>query len=334
MPHRAKPVVGPQDAIFRLIVENATDLIICGDAERNRTYVSPSSRAMLGYEPSELLGGHAYSLVHPADLERVSTAFGSIGPECPCIDLSFRMRRKDGSHVWIEGRYRHIPPHDGLVAILRDVSAQKLAEEQLAQANQQLAAANEVLRTLAHTDGLTGLANRRRFDELIAEEWHRAHRQQLPLGVILIDVDWFKNYNDQYGHLAGDDCLRCIGAAIVSGVRGPGDHVARFGGEEMAVLLPVADRTGTLRVAERIVAAVLAQAIPHLGSPYGRVTASAGACAMLPMDERHAVTNLIRHADRALYKAKSGGRNRARASGVRSGVFTGASVQLVSRSVA
>ena len=294
------------------MVENATDLMVCGDRARNRIYVSPSSLEILGFAPEELLGHHAYDLVHPDDLDRVRVTFGRVGAERPCEDAVFRMRRKDDSYVWIEARYRHIAQTGGLLAMLRDISTQKQAEERLAEANRALAAANEALRAMAHQDGLTGIANRRRFDELIDEEWRRARREARPLALVLLDVDHFKSYNDTHGHLAGDDCLRRVCHTIAASVRRPGDHAARYGGEEIAALLPATETDGAAAIAASVVDAVASRAIPHPTSPFGRVTVSAGVCAMRPGDRRATVPDLIQGADLALYRAKLDGRNRVR----------------------
>ncbi len=305
-PHR----FDPDAAMFRLIVENAGDMIVRGDAAGNRTYVSPSYREILGYEPGEVLGNHAYQLVHPDDLAHVSAVFGRIGPDMPSADLQFRMRRKDGTYLWIGARYRHLPDQGGVVAILRDIDARKIAEERLREAHEELKTAHRALRELADRDGLTGLANRRRFDELLASEFRRAQRQELPLGLVLLDVDHFKAYNDTYGHLAGDECLRRVGRAIQGAISRPGDHVARYGGEEIAALLPATDLAGAVRMADRMREAVIGLGLRHIRTDYGVTTVSAGASAFLPMGVGGNPLDLINAADRALYQAKAEGRNR------------------------
>ena len=302
------------DSVFRLIVENAVDLIVRGDAARNRTYVSPSSREILGYEPAEMLGKHAYELVHPEDLQRTQEVFGRIGPQYPCQDLTFRMRRSDGAYVWIGARYRHLPADDGVLAVLRDITEQKRAEQQLTEANAKLEAANAVLRNLAQVDGLTGIANRRHFDALLDEEFRRARREERPLGLVLVDIDNFKGFNDRYGHLGGDDCLRRVSRCIGEAMRRPGDHVARYGGEELAILLPATDALGCVEVAEHVRGVVECLDIEHAGSQYGRVTISAGAAAARPHGAECAPSALIKAADVALYQAKGAGRNCVRLS--------------------
>jgi diguanylate cyclase (GGDEF)-like protein len=165
----------------------------------------------------------------------------------------------------------------------------------------------------ARTDSLTGLANRRRFDDAIQAEWSRSARDCIPISLILLDVDHFKRFNDQYGHQAGDECLRAVAAAIRNAIRRPGDIAARYGGEEFAVILPATDRDAGARVAEQVRAAIEALSLPHAeNAGVGVVTASLGLATMLPVAcaESPGPMNLIAAADAVLYAAKSGGRNR------------------------
>ncbi|HEY0182876.1 MAG TPA: diguanylate cyclase [Rhodopila sp.] len=299
-----------QAEMYRLMIEHSADLIIRYDARHDRTYVSPSCREMLGYEPGELLGWLSDMLVHPSDRAEIATRFRQIGPARPNQTLTFRAIRKDGGVIWVEARYRYLPEDGGALGIIRDITEFKLAETMLAEANETLGAANQVLQRLALQDGLTGLANRRRFDERLEEEFRRARRQELPLSVLLLDVDHFKAYNDRYGHLAGDECLRRISGAITSVMRRPGDQTARFGGEEFVVLLPGTEASGAFVVAEQIRQAVSALAIEHPDSDAGIVTVSAGTASFTPSASDDGPIKLIDAADHALYRAKAGGRNR------------------------
>jgi diguanylate cyclase (GGDEF)-like protein len=171
-----------------------------------------------------------------------------------------------------------------------------------------VAAANRVLRDLADRDGLTGLFNRRCLDRVVQGEWRRAQREHQSLAFLMIDVDHFKRFNDHYGHLDGDGVLRRVGDAIARAIQRPGDLVARYGGEEFAVLLPATEAAGAVTVADAILALVRDLAIAHAGNPAGIVTVSIGAAALRP-DGTQADTDLIAHADRALYAAKAAGRN-------------------------
>jgi diguanylate cyclase (GGDEF)-like protein len=162
----------------------------------------------------------------------------------------------------------------------------------------------------ARIDGLTQLANRRRFDEYLLNEWNRHLRLQQPLSLLICDVDHFKLYNDSYGHQAGDECLKSVAKTISRGFR-TGDLVARYGGEEFAIVLPNTDRAGAVRVGERLRSAVEAAAISHATSPVcGQVTMSIGVACTTPQPK--GVTDacaLIEEADRSLYLAKHRGRN-------------------------
>ena len=170
---------------------------------------------------------------------------------------------------------------------------------------------NAKLHRLATLDGLTQVANRRRFDEYLSEQWTQLQQYQKPLGMILLDVDHFKLYNDRYGHLAGDECLRKIAQAIANTTSRMEDLVARYGGEEFAVLLPDTPAEGAYRVGSTIIKAVEALQLPHEASLIGNtVTVSAGISWLIPQADIPE-TSLIETADRALYQAKQSGRNRA-----------------------
>lgn len=166
------------------------------------------------------------------------------------------------------------------------------------------------LERLSKQDPLTGLANRRTFDMMFDLEWRRALRAQLPLSLIMIDVDWFKAYNDHYGHQRGDEVLKRIGEAIREAVKRAGDEPARYGGEEFVVILPAADAEGAFHVAEGIRANVESLAIVHEHAPQGpNLTVSVGVATARPTVADNPST-LIARADQALYRAKSAGRNR------------------------
>jgi diguanylate cyclase (GGDEF)-like protein len=172
------------------------------------------------------------------------------------------------------------------------------------------AAKNAALQTLARNDGLMGIANRRRFDELIDEEIRWARRQETPLALVMLDIDWFKRFNDAYGHTGGDECLRRVAAAVQGALLRPGDQVARYGGEELAILLPATDLAGGIVIADRVRKAVAALAITHSGSDFGIVTISAGVGSFLPLRGDETAEDLVNKADRALYRSKKDGRNR------------------------
>jgi diguanylate cyclase (GGDEF)-like protein len=187
---------------------------------------------------------------------------------------------------------------DGVVAISRDVTEQKNVEETLA--------------SLATLDALTGLANRRRFDERLQQEWARARRDGTPVSLLMIDVDQFKKFNDQYGHPAGDACLQAIATALAEEAARPADLAARYGGEEFVLLLPNTDITGCEQVAEKIRAKLRWMSMAHaLNLPSQTVTVSLGGATICPKAEASAESaSLVQSADLALYAAKERGRDR------------------------
>jgi diguanylate cyclase (GGDEF)-like protein len=166
----------------------------------------------------------------------------------------------------------------------------------------------EELRALTITDPLTGLRNRRHFDTACAAEWDRARRAHKPLTVLFIDIDFFKAYNDNHGHGAGDECIAAVAKAVDQSLQRPADLAARYGGDEFVVLLPDTDLNGALDVAGRVAAAVRGLNIPHGSSPFGRVTLSIGAAQQVP-EPNHSPQEMLQRADRALYSAKEAGRN-------------------------
>ncbi len=183
-----------------------------------------------------------------------------------------------------------------------------LADEEKSRQLLQITAAKRELETQAGTDALTGVANRRAFDAALLRGWRRGARDQVPTAVLLIDVDFFKKYNDHFGHQAGDACLQWVARAIEGAVRRPDDTIARYGGEEFAAILPNTDGGGALHLGERVRAAVESLQMPHPGNPSGRVTISVG-CAATVATPGVSAQALIRLADVALYEAKRCGRN-------------------------
>jgi diguanylate cyclase (GGDEF)-like protein len=201
-------------------------------------------------------------------------------------------------------------------AIGREILAlqQARAEEksrllaELTRSNEALATLNLELESLATTDALTGVANRRSFNIALSREWRRAQREETSLGLLLLDVDHFKAFNDRYGHPAGDVCLARLAATIAGAVRRPTDFTARYGGEEFAVVLPATELEGAATIAECIRRAVATLNIRHADNPCGIVTVSVGASATTPQS-RGSQEALVDAADAALYAAKHAGRN-------------------------
>lgn len=192
--------------------------------------------------------------------------------------------------------------NDMSAAIERDIQAREQAEQQL------LAAKNQ-LEALAHVDGLTNIPNRRFFDEQLNNEWRRAQRAQLPLAILMIDIDFFKPYNDNNGHSAGDECLKQVASALAKALVRPADLIARYGGEEFVAMLPETGVEGLRQTAERLCSAVANLALPHphsLAAPH--VTISLGGASTLPTADTKPAA-LLATADAMLYQAKKLGRN-------------------------
>jgi diguanylate cyclase (GGDEF)-like protein len=203
------------------------------------------------------------------------------------------------------GQWLHIrtrPASDGTsLVVVSDATTMKTAEGALRSLTSEL-------QQLATTDGLTGLMNRRAFDQAFVTELARTARDATPLALLMIDVDSFKAYNDQYGHPAGDECLRAVGLALKQVIKRPADIVARYGGEEFVVLLPNTDEDGAYVIAEAFRKALRGLGIPHEASPKRVVTASIGLCVATGHGERD--IDLLARADKALYDAKAAGRDR------------------------
>ena len=293
---------------YRLLADHSSDMIFHLDRDFVRRYVSPASREILGYEPHELIGQRPVNQVHPDDADRVAAVFRSlVDGSAERSSVTNRIRHKDGQWVWVEVEFRVIKDPrsgqaSGIIGAMRDISIRKCIEAQLAEAHLKL-------ELLANEDGLTGLANRRSFDGQLSQAHRTAMDTGGQLSMVMIDVDWFKFFNDRYGHPAGDDCLRRVGETILASVRQPRDIAARYGGEEFAILLPKTDHAGALLVAERIRRSVARIALEHGDSPHGVVTISAGVACVESGTIEVECENLLRAADRALYAAKAKGRN-------------------------
>ncbi|MDE2376280.1 diguanylate cyclase [Bradyrhizobium sp.] len=297
-----------KEAHFRLLAEGSSDMVTRIGLDERVRYVSPSSIRVLGWRSSQLVGTPVLAGVNPEDLPEVQAIVDAIRRgEKEEARIVYRNAHRRKSEVWLESTMRVTRKVDGkidgVVAITRDVTEHKNLENRL--------------ETLAIEDALTGLANRRRFDERLTEEWARAYRDRSSLGLLMIDLDRFKSYNDQYGHPAGDECLRILGGILAREAHRTTDLAARYGGEEFAVLLPNTDAAGCVRIGERILQAIRDAGIAHPSNlPSGHVTASIGATACRPALERTAGQgSLVHAADQALYKAKQGGRDRLVASG-------------------
>lgn len=282
----------------------------------NKHFLSPRCREILGYLDRELDNFEEWvDMVHPGDRAHMLYVFENhLQGKTPNYVAEYRMRCKDGSYKWLLSRgqvFRNEQDNPiRMVGSLTDISDRKQTELALKQAKAKIEVANQELEHLVRFDELTQIANRRYFDEYLRQEWQKLEQSQLPLSLIFCDVDYFKAYNDSYGHLAGDRCLEGIASAIRSAVRRPEDLVARYGGEEFAVILPYISSIGVAEVAKTIQTNIAKLQIPHVSSsisPY--VTLSFGVATIVPTADLPC-THLVDIADQALYWAKVEGRDR------------------------
>ena len=303
-----------------MIVE-AVRRMLDGEADIEFHYVTDSAAAQAAAErigPNVILqdlimpGKDGFALIQEY---RASDKLKSV----PVIVLSAREDPKLKAHGFAVGANDYLtklPDRLELLARLRYHSAGHISRLQrdeafrfLRESQKNLADANIELQKLAALDGLTGIANRRRFDQALSTEWQRGCREQRPLSLIMCDVDCFKAYNDTYGHPAGDLCLKKTAAVLTEHLKRPADLAARYGGEEFAIVLPETALGGALQIAQACRAHLETMAIEHGGGVNGIVTASFGVATMVPSPAGNA-DELIARADRALYGAKQGGRNR------------------------
>jgi diguanylate cyclase (GGDEF)-like protein/PAS domain S-box-containing protein len=289
---------------FHLLAEYSADIICRVALDMTFIYVSPSSVRVLGWTPEEMVAMTAFGLIYAEDLAAFTAAARRhLAPGVDASLITTRMRKKDASIVWMEISsrvVRNLATGEAreMVMIMRDITARKMTEERLS--------------ALALTDALTGLANRRAFDETLDREWRRTLREGSQISLLLLDLDRFKEFNDHYGHQVGDDCLRAVADAVRGAVRAT-DIAARYGGEEIAVILPATDLAGGVEAAEKVRSAVEALQITHVGNSDGMgwVTVSVGVATALSRigGTMRMPESLLLAADNALYKAKREGRN-------------------------
>lgn len=284
-------------------IDAIADMIIWTDRDGRYVFVNKAAQRLLGFSAEEFQSRRVYDVdplftearwrEHWADLQAKKS-----------ITLETINVTKQGVFLPIEVT-ANLVAFDGTefnCSIVRDITQRKRDEIERK-------ALNARIYEMSITDGLTGIGNRRRFDDMLAAEIARQVRSGDPLSVILIDIDHFKQFNDHYGHLSGDDCLRQVAGTLASLMRRSSDLAARFGGEEFACLLPGADFAGMAGRAESLRAAVEGLAIPHALAAGGRVTISLGAVCCEPAAAPTA-RDLLAAADALLYRAKREGRNR------------------------
>lgn len=290
-----------QETMFRSVVEQSAD-VICRLADGRFCYVSPSALNVFGWEPQALIGTDGMHAVFEDDRHIIGEAIGRLrsGQQSRTV-VQVRFVCGDGSLKWAETTSQS---HTSGLAneatlVMRDITERKKLEDELA--------------AMALQDGLTGLANRRAFDQAFDQEWKRTLRTGGEMALLLLDIDCFKQFNDLYGHQAGDDCLRTIATCIRESAHRPTDVACRYGGEEIAVILGITSLDTANSIASEMRSRVAALGIPHQSSACADyVTVSVGVAAAIARSggSIKMPEGLLQAADHALYKAKENGRNR------------------------
>lgn len=272
-------------------------------------YIGPQIESLLGWTPDSWVSVDDWaSRMHPEDRDYVVNFCVSQSQAGVDHEADYRALTRDGGYVWIRDVV-HVVRNDAgevdsLIGFMFDISERKRAEDELLQLHKELQA-----QSLA--DGLTGIANRRMFDQRLETEWNDARRTGKPLSLVALDIDYFKQFNDRYGHVAGDECLQRIAVELKAIARRPRDVAARIGGEEFMLLLPDTDPSAALAIAGRCAEAVAGLDILDdvTAAGGGQVTTSIGV-GTVTVEDQAAARDFVQAVDRALYAAKAAGRNR------------------------
>ncbi|WP_454674066.1 diguanylate cyclase domain-containing protein [Achromobacter pestifer] len=296
-------------ALYRTLLESTKAIPWKIDwATMKFAYIGPQIEALLGWSADSWVSVEDWAMrMHPEDREYVANFCVTQSQAGVDHEADYRALTKDNGYVWIRDVV-HVVRNDkgeteALIGFMFDITERKKTEEKLLSLQKEL-------EVLSFKDGLTNIANRRRFDSSFELEWDRAQSEGQPLSILLLDVDFFKQYNDLYGHTQGDKCLVDIAQTLSLALDGPRDLVARYGGEEFVVLLPEADAEVALKVAERCQRLLQKKSIVHALSPHGRqITVSIGAGTVMP-DGQIARAGFIKAVDQQLYAAKNNGRHR------------------------
>ena len=303
------------EALYRSILNASPDDITITDLEGNILIISPAAKRMFGFDMNfnSFVGMKLLDFLVPMDVERAKRNIKSIFDEGSIRPNEYRAIRQDHSVFDIEVNSGLIRNANGepikMVFIIRDITERKSAEMKIDELVHQLEIEKNIATVNSVTDSLTGLSNRRYFDEIIKNEFYRLKRSGSSLSLIMIDVDHFKNFNDHYGHVAGDQCLIRMGTLLKTIINRTPDVVARYGGEEFVVILPETESLGASLIANRIRLGVEELRIPHvLSDTANYITVSYGVISIKPQELMSPI-QVVSLADEALYRAKHQGRN-------------------------
>ena len=303
------PVACDDPGVYRTLLESTRAIPWRIDWDTMRfTYIGPQIEELLGWTPDSWQSVNDWAeRIHAEDRQKTVDFCVAQSQQGVDHEADYRALKRDGDEVWIRDVVHVVRRPDGsvdsLVGFMFDITARKRSEDKILQLQREL-------EVLSYRDSLTGVANRRMFDTLYPVEWAKARAIGEPLSLIVIDIDYFKQYNDHYGHMQGDECLRRVAQAMDASASRSRDLCARLGGEEFVLLLPATDREAAHNVAERCRKLLGQEAIAHARSGVGRVvTISLGVGTIVPgpHDDPDVFLNLV---DRRLYQAKSAGRDR------------------------
>jgi len=294
--------------LFQAMFENAPIGIALIDKNGIPVISNKKLQEMLGYTESELSTMPFSNFSHSDDAALNMKLLNELlEGKIDHYRLEKRYFRKDGQVVWGNVTSSLFPDFkDGstyVIGMVNDITERKITEQQLQKAYREM-------EYLSNKDGLTGIANRRYFDDFLVRECEYSVQHSCPLSLIMVDIDFFKQYNDKYGHLTGDECLKQLASTLEDTISGSKELVARYGGEEFVIVLPETDKIGAAEVAKKIRSTVEELNIPHIGSSICKhLTVSAGVSTLI-LDSKEMPEKLIHEADKALYQAKQNGRNR------------------------
>jgi diguanylate cyclase (GGDEF)-like protein/PAS domain S-box-containing protein len=271
-------------------------------------YIGPQIETLLGWSQASWVSAEDWATrMHPDDREKVVQFCIAQSQNGVDHEADYRALTAAGDYVWIRDVVHVVRDDNGevdaLIGFMFDISERKKTEEQLLTLQKQL-------EEYSYKDGLTGVANRRMFDTVLATEWANAQRTRQPLSLILLDIDHFKQFNDHYGHVQGDDCLKSVGQALSRAASRPRDFVGRFGGEEFVLVLPETDEAAARHIAERCRQQVRQQRIAHARSAVSSLlTISLGVGTIVPGAHDRPL-DFLNSVDKLLYQAKQRGRDR------------------------
>ena len=298
----------PDSAVYQTLLESTKAIPWKIDWKSlTFAYIGPQIEGLLGWTPESWISAQDWAeRMHPEDRDWVVNFCVSQSKAGTDHEADYRALTKDGNYVWIRDVVHVVRDQNGeveaLIGFMFDISERKKTEAKLIDLQKEL-------EVLSFKDGLTGVANRRMFDSIMEAEWSHARLNHQPLSVIMLDIDYFKQYNDHYGHIQGDDCLKRVAKTLSSVTRHSRDFFARFGGEEFMLVLPETDESDAINIAERCRMLICHERIPHEKSGViPMITVSLGVGTIIPSDTDDPL-KFIEEVDKRLYQAKQRGRN-------------------------